>query len=555
MIVGWSRHTGGGDPTEPCRYLIASSVRKDAGLGHRTELRHPRPELLLGDPALLQAWIGALPFRRRAGVLTASFAAADVDVEAFNDGAPELRRQVTGVIELVGALVHAGVPKPSRLPLVVATHTHLGRLEVNVAFARALDSALDGRGIAGDRLRAINPHPPGAASRREWDALEDLANGTFGWTSPRDGPAPVRIAGWVRKQYAATRRLGVPIGPDLPQLYVWDGIETALEAGRLRRRSDLVALVARRAEACGWVVDAAPDALRIAPPGGRGLRLTGALLGSPRPQPMPLASGEAARVLRAAWLRRARDHRRRLGLPPPDPGEAPDPRALLQRPSLVLPPAHPDRAACRPWRRAARRGSRGTVPVDPASWPSLGDYTRVAMAAIGTALRIAAGLGPVLVEMARAARTPAPIPNIMERPDDPDHPIRDRDYPDAGPGPTDGGSDASTPPDGRPPRALPRRLLGDGGNGGGRGSDGPLHGDPRPADGSGTGPRRTGRTGRRDRAHPEGTPGLAPRAGAPGGDAGGPADAVRARPGPRVIDVLRARRTAPPDTEHHAPSP
>ena len=114
-------------------------------------------------------------------------------------------------LQLVFALAWAGVPSRARPAHYATTHTHTGRLEVNVALPLALIRA-DGR------MMSHNPHPPGDAQRslRDWTALQDLLNHRFGWADPLD-PARRRLVvlpDLVRKRTAEMRRAGIEPGAD-----------------------------------------------------------------------------------------------------------------------------------------------------------------------------------------------------------------------------------------------------------------------------------------------------------------------------------------------------
>ncbi|MBS0125680.1 hypothetical protein [Thetidibacter halocola] len=71
----------------------------------------------------------------------------------------------------------AGVPEPARPPVMVSTHTHLGRLEVSVLIPRAVTSETG--------LRSFNPHPPTRGSELDWDAYVDVVYAELGWVDPR----------------------------------------------------------------------------------------------------------------------------------------------------------------------------------------------------------------------------------------------------------------------------------------------------------------------------------------------------------------------------------
>lgn len=131
----------------------------------------------------------------------------DISVEAFNVGGPVLRRQISQTIGLFFECAYAGVPKLARLQPLVGTHTHTGRLEVNILMPRAVLTN-DGK------IRAYNPHPLGKISRELWDNFRNCANHRFGWADPLDYSHSRLTAqpNWLLKQ----RREGARHGQKLP---------------------------------------------------------------------------------------------------------------------------------------------------------------------------------------------------------------------------------------------------------------------------------------------------------------------------------------------------
>ncbi|MFV2052976.1 hypothetical protein [Aliiroseovarius sp. YM-037] len=132
--------------------MLAEGVEKDIGAGKVIERRNPAPELLSGQPMVFQGALAGLSFKKKYRVVTLSFHRDDIDVAAFNSGDPVLRQQVAAAVELVFETAFAGVPLEARPPHLVTTHTHLGRLEVNIAVPRFVLSP-EGK------IRSINPHP------------------------------------------------------------------------------------------------------------------------------------------------------------------------------------------------------------------------------------------------------------------------------------------------------------------------------------------------------------------------------------------------------------
>ncbi|MBM2576395.1 hypothetical protein JQC91_08750 [Jannaschia sp. Os4] len=187
------------------RYLCDARTTKRIGDGTVPLLRDPAPEILHGDPRLLQLDVASARHMRKYASLVMSFETDDIDVEAFNDRAPAPRRAVDLALRFVMDTLWPGFPKRRRGPVLATTHTHTGRLEVNVASGCTLPTIL---GIK--RWWSYNPHPPGALARTLWGRLQDLLNTRFGWADPLD-PArvrPVRAPDWIEKQRAEARRAG-----------------------------------------------------------------------------------------------------------------------------------------------------------------------------------------------------------------------------------------------------------------------------------------------------------------------------------------------------------
>lgn len=215
MLIGWSPHQASDDPRQPAAYLLDNAVLKSVGSRPVWEVRTPAPELLLGHPSIVQAAIAALRFQRTTRVATLSFECFDIDVARFNAGDEAARRSIAGAIDLFFELAFAGVPEACRPPVCVGTHTHTGRLEVNIAMPRFVRAATG-------TLRSFNPHPPLRGSRNAFDALGDYLNAQFGWANPRAPARALAVKGpdWAEKRVAAAVRHGVKFTPDAtPKLF------------------------------------------------------------------------------------------------------------------------------------------------------------------------------------------------------------------------------------------------------------------------------------------------------------------------------------------------
>lgn len=209
MMIGFSKHQDLPEPRVPLDYALSRTVQKRTD--QEPVLRHPAPELLTGDPCRLLAAFDLLQSKTRVICFTLSFAEDDINVVDFNRGDPVLRRTVAGVVELTMLFARAGIPERHRLPFIIGTHCHLGRLELNFILPRG---ALNASGVA----RNYNPCPPTATGRAGWDALRDFLNFTFGWADPLDPKRHqiVSCPSWLEVEVAAADRAGVIFAKDKP---------------------------------------------------------------------------------------------------------------------------------------------------------------------------------------------------------------------------------------------------------------------------------------------------------------------------------------------------
>lgn len=325
MLMSFSKYAK--DPEGPSaqdavEYPSAHAVPKPTFRGVVMVRRDPVPEILMGDPALARAAIRMAPgkLKYRSAVMT--FAAEDVDVAAFNAGDPSARGAVDLAVGLWTEIAFAGVPPRFRPPVFATTHTHLGRLEVNLLVARWIARS-DGA------LRSFNIDPPGPASRAIWDAFEDLVNHRFGWADPRD-PARRRLVqapDWHMKQQKTAERAGEIWTPDLRSQLVTE-LSAAASAGRLCNPATVLDHVQGLCQRHGLVLHGvgsdymtvgAPDA-----PAAQRIRLTGRMFaddfagaGVFLPEAVAVRSAELATAntrLETAWRKRAIFNVSRYGL-------------------------------------------------------------------------------------------------------------------------------------------------------------------------------------------------------------------------------------------------
>lgn len=329
MLISFARHydnkggTRGADRYLPLtRYLDAQAVMKDLGSRREPVLRDPRPEILLGRSDRLRQQLSILPLQRKYTSLVLSFAPGDIEVARFNAGDPLLRGQVDLSLQLVFQLAWAGIPRLARPPVYVTTHTHTGRLEVNLVMPRAVYRP-DGR------IMSHNPHPPGDAerSRQDWSALQDIVNRRFGWADPSDPGRRrlVRLPSRLSKRAAEMERAGLDPGTD-PRLRLAKTLTTALAASTVRTSQEaLDLLVPLLAEEGLAVLDQQRGVLTIGAPGapqGDTLRLRGLLftegfvVRDPTPDEHAARSAElenAPARFMAGWQKRLTYNQNRYG--------------------------------------------------------------------------------------------------------------------------------------------------------------------------------------------------------------------------------------------------
>lgn len=237
--------------------------------------RDPAPEILLSDPNIARSAISVSPGKLKYRSIVLSYATSDIDVSDFNAGALAPRIAVDHSIRLYAEVAFAGIPEDCRPPIFATTHTHTGRLELNVIVPRWVKRG-DGS------LRSFNPDPPGPASLETFDALEDLLNARFTWSDPRD-PARkklVDLPNWVLKKKAAALRSGSTWQED-PRTIITRKLVKAFVAGEVRNRSEVLEWLGRANPRQNIIVHGAgPDHITIgaadAPPRER-IRLRGLL--------------------------------------------------------------------------------------------------------------------------------------------------------------------------------------------------------------------------------------------------------------------------------------
>lgn len=211
MMCGW---TDGWENDPHARgimsYFLSPTHRKQVGEIYQETRRDPVPELLIGDPDQMAAFLRHQRVKKKFSVLVLTFEKDDVNTTDFNLGVGGAREAIGRVLSMVLAVSYAGVPERSRPPVLIGTHTHTGRLELNCILPR---SVLAGHG----RWMGFNPKPPRKLFGDLWDDVVRCVNARFGWADPFDPTRAqlVKLPNWRQKQRAEAKRTGVHLEEDL----------------------------------------------------------------------------------------------------------------------------------------------------------------------------------------------------------------------------------------------------------------------------------------------------------------------------------------------------
>ncbi|MEL6960522.1 MAG: hypothetical protein AAGL89_16380, partial [Pseudomonadota bacterium] len=209
MRLGCSPHSKGSS-APVIDYLISVMIAKRLGWKAEHVVRAPAPETLRGDPATVGAFIDALETQHTYTCATLSFAQDDINLDAWHAEDETLRDQIGCALDLWEDIAFAGVRPECRPPILANTHTHTGRLEVNILAPRAIVRQTDDSFLT----RAHNPRPPKGAQRNIWQHYQDTLNYIFGWADPQDPWRAARVSGpdWTIKRAAELERSCSDIG-------------------------------------------------------------------------------------------------------------------------------------------------------------------------------------------------------------------------------------------------------------------------------------------------------------------------------------------------------
>lgn len=348
MMMKWYA-TAAHDPyaTSLSKYFLAETATQkfsDDGVF----LRAPAPELLVGSPTSTLTVIARQTFKNRFAAVTLSFAPDEINVVEFNDGGAS-RQKVAHAINVFLECVFPGIAVMARPPVMVATHVHTGRLELNILVPKAV--------LTSGGYRSYNPCPPGSKTQKRWDLVTAFLCSAFGWRDPNDvlNRRLVTHPDWVLKRRAEQIRLGTFDEAELRWVIERSAMK-AYHAGADCRDSLLAELVPILEAHRYHIATTGARSVTFKPDRGakgESIQLKGLLfcsghfldaIGSYGADPHPDArkqdlGTDLARALAAT----ARQNRSRFGFAStsaPDP----DPFALFQRPPRPLPPRHPSTA-------------------------------------------------------------------------------------------------------------------------------------------------------------------------------------------------------------------
>lgn len=346
MMMKWYK-TASDDPVaiRLSRYFLAELGPLKFG-GEDLYMRAPAPELLVGTPSATLAVISRQTFQHRFAAATLSFAPDEIDVPEFNrDG--KSRRLVASAIEVFLECVFPGIPVAARPPVMVGTHVHTGRLELNIIIPKAV--------LTASGYRSYNPSPPGTNTQTRWDLVAAFLCTAFDWRDPND-PLNRRLVthpDWVLKRRAEQIRAG---NFDENELR-WKIERSAMKAYHEGAdcRDQLLAEVAPMLKANLYQISTTTQRSVSFKPRrgieGETIIVKGLLfcsghfldaLGSYGAEHDPDARRQSLGAdLASALAATAQRNRMRFDF---DAAAAPDPFALLDRPPRPLPPGHPGAA-------------------------------------------------------------------------------------------------------------------------------------------------------------------------------------------------------------------
>lgn len=359
MILLWSPHNSG--PVQRVlRYLLAPEITATIG-GQRERIRRdPAPELLRGCAARVTRVIAATEARRTYTCATLSFAKNEVDIAMWQRGDPDTRCRIDAAIDLWCETAYPGIAPAARPPILVGTHLHTGRLEINILVPACLLLERGGRLLP----RSYNVQLPCKRRDDPWVAYQDALNHAFGWHDPGDASnaAAVRGPSWIEKRASQIDRwaqvnLKPPgkedtdsdaadrIAAEDPRVQILLAARILARTGA-RDRDALLAGLAPVLDNLGWCVDRLDEEATHLAGGPRAdqqlvLRGTRCAAAPPVPRQVEIAArahvraNATNRLARLSSARAATHAARYPGLPT---AELAHPADILARPCPAAPP-------------------------------------------------------------------------------------------------------------------------------------------------------------------------------------------------------------------------
>lgn len=367
------------------RYFLAELAPLKFG-GEGLFVRAPAPELLVGSPSATLAAIAQQTFQNRFAAVTLSFSPDEIDVLKFNQGGTS-RPVVAHAIDMFLECLFPGIPVAARPPVMIGTHVHTGRLELNIIIPKAV--------LTASGYRSYNPSPPGTKTQTRWDLVAAFLCKAFDWRDPTD-PLNRRLVthpDWVLKRRAEQIRAGKFDQNDLRWMIERSAIKAYHEGSDCR--DQLLAELAPILKAHRYHIAATTSrSVSFKPdPGteGEAIIVKGALfcsghfldgIGSYGAEHDPDARRQSLGAdLASALAATAQRNRMRFDF---DAAAAPDPDpfALIERSPRPLPPRHPETAVVgydaeeRPWQRHGGSPRRPGSPLGMALIRTLTDLLR-----------------------------------------------------------------------------------------------------------------------------------------------------------------------------------
>lgn len=233
------------NPGAMIQYLTDQTVVKETDTDKYRVFRSPAPETIYGEARRTRDFLSRVPFTRKFSTFIMSADKSDFDVSAFNSG---LRREEAGkMIALMLDAAYAGIPTSCRPPIFANTHSHIGRLEINVVLPLAATSSQRA-------LRSFNPFPPRERYRRLKYLLQDTLNYNFKLVDPL---CPLRtklmsLPDWLQKERAESIRRENSADA---LLNVLDPLLAQAELGLLDGRKDLFDCMEMLFPEIGYLID------------------------------------------------------------------------------------------------------------------------------------------------------------------------------------------------------------------------------------------------------------------------------------------------------------